>query len=55
MKEKEILEKLKKELSEKKNEYYLTLLKYDSGPYHQYCKGKLDLLNDIINYLETNE
>ena len=51
MKEKEVLEKFRKLLEQKRNEYIDAMNKYGSDSYHDYCRGKKDLIEDIIAYL----
>ena len=50
-KEKEILESLRKFLSLKRNEYIDKMNEYCMGEYYNYCRGKKDLIEDIIGYL----
>lgn len=51
-KEKEILESLKKILFTKRNEYADKMNEYCIGEYYNYCRGKKDLIEDIINFIE---
>lgn len=48
----QILEDLRALLSKKRNEYIDASNKNEIGsPYYLYCKGKIDLINDMISYL----
>ena len=57
MKEKKVLEKFRKLLLQKRNEYIAKMNEYGSDSYYDYCRGKKDLIEDIIAYLanELNE
>ena len=57
MKEKEVLEKFRKLLLQKRNEYIAKMNEYGSDSYYDYCRGKKDLIEDIVAYLanELNE
>ena len=50
-KEKQILEDFRKLLTQKQNEYIDAMNKYGSDSYYDYCRGKKDLIEDIIAYL----
>jgi len=51
MKEKEVLEKFRVLLGQKRNEYNKLINEYGQGEYYDYCRGKRDLIDDIIAYL----
>ena len=53
MKEKKVLEKFRKLLLQKQNEYTAKMYEYGSDSYHDYCRGKKDLIEDIIAYLDN--
>lgn len=57
MKEKKVLEKFRKLLLQKRNEYIDKMNEYGSDSYYDYCRGKKDLIEDIVAYLanELNE
>ena len=57
MKEKEILKRFRDSLIKKRDEYKLKLHEYGSDSYYDYCRGKKDLIEDIVAYLanELNE
>lgn len=57
MKEKKVLEKFRKLLLQKRNEYITKMNEYSSDSYYDYCRGKKDLIEDIVAYLanELNE
>ena len=57
MKEKEILKRFRDSLIKKRDEYKLKLHEYGSDSYYDYLRGKDDLAEDIIEYLnkELNE
>lgn len=57
MKEKKVLEKFRKLLLQKRNEYIAKMNEYGSDSYYDYCRGKRDLIEDIVAYLanELNE
>ena len=57
MKEKKVLENFRKLLSQKRNEYIAKMNEYGSDSYYDYCRGKKDLIEDIVAYLanELNE
>jgi hypothetical protein len=57
MKEKKVLEKFRKLLAQKRNEYIAKMNEYGSDSYYDYCRGKKDLIEDIVAYLanELNE
>jgi len=48
-KEKEILENLRKLISKKRNEYIEVMQQHETdSPYYNYCRGKKDMLEDIL-------
>lgn len=52
MEAKEILKDLSDILRTKRNEYTDLLNKYDpEDPYYNYCRGKKDMIEDIVAYL----
>lgn len=52
MEPKEILKDLKEILNTKCNEYGDLIKKYNpEHPYYNYCRGKKDMIDDIIAYL----
>lgn len=51
MKEKKVLEKFRELLLQKRNEYINKMNEYSSDSYYDYCRGKKDLIEDIIAYL----
>ena len=54
MKEKEILESLRKLINQKRNEYISTMQQYgNDSPYYHYCRGKKDMLEDITAYIAS--
>ena len=57
MKEKKVLENFRKLLLQKRNEYIGKMNEYGSDSYYDYCRGKKDLIEDIVAYLanELNE
>lgn len=57
MKEKKVLEKFRELLLQKRNEYITKMNEYGSDSYYDYCRGKKDLIEDIVAYLanELNE
>ena len=57
MKEKKVLENFRKLLLQKRNEYIAKMNEYESDSYYDYCRGKKDLIEDIVAYLanELNE
>lgn len=51
-KEKEILENLRKLISQKRNEYIEVMQQHENtSPYYHYCKGKKDMLEDILGFI----
>ena len=58
MNAKDILSNLREILNKKRNEYIDMINKTDSSsPYYQYCKGKKDMIEDVMMFLanEINE
>lgn len=53
MKDKEVLEKFRKLLLQKRNEYTAKMHEYGSDSYYDYCRGKKDLIEDIVAYLDN--
>ena len=53
MKEKKVLEKFRKLLLQKRNEYTAKMHEYGSDSYDDYCRGKKDLIEDIVAYLDN--
>lgn len=54
-KEKQILCKLRQILNQKRNEYIDVMNEHETGsPYWNYCKGRKEMIEDIINFTSIN-